>query len=222
MGIGLVVIVIFLVVWIVSNVLRAQQDAAQVAAKRTVNRPVGASPPLGGEKGNSEIDRFLQEIDRLRRKGQQEQTEARPSTAREPQPSAMPEPRKPASPQSVIDARIQRKREQKKQKQEQQSRLPAVPVVVNPPSVKLAPLPSVPSLPTQPEPAIVEPRPRIPEQGAVSPHRVARPTRPTHAHTAVAPALVALAALLKSEQGGAVAILLHEILGHPKSKQRRA
>ena len=78
MGPALIIIVIFLVIWIVTNVIRAQQDAAQAAARRNVaQRPAGARAPE--KTSNTDIDRFLQEIDRLRKKGQQPKEEQAPT-----------------------------------------------------------------------------------------------------------------------------------------------
>jgi len=219
MGIGLVVIVIFLVVWIISNVLRAQQDAAQVAAKRTINRPIANNQAQGAAKGNTEIDRFLQEIDRLRRKGEQEKTETQHG-------SASKETLKPVvEPIRLTQAAAQQKRQaqQERKKKEQQSRRPSVrePSPVRP--VPLPATPTLPALPRQPEPAIATPVPHVMRQADVStPMRisaVARPMRPTQAASAVSPAIETLATLFKSQQGSAVAILLHEILGKPKCRQ---
>ena len=81
------VIIIFVVVWIVSNVIRAQQDASQAAARRSGKRQGGsaASGTAPEKTSSSDIDRFLQEIDRLRKKNQ-DQPVAESQAAPPPKP----------------------------------------------------------------------------------------------------------------------------------------
>src|SRR5271154_6172077 len=91
------IIIVAVEVWIVSNVIRAQQDASQAAARRT-KRPGAAPGASAPEKtSSSDIDRFLQEIDRLRKKNQD-------------QPAAEPRPR-PAPPRAEKPAESLRARE---------------------------------------------------------------------------------------------------------------
>jgi hypothetical protein len=206
MGPAVIIIVIFLVVWIVSNVIRAQQDASQAAARRSgVNRQSGAV--RAPEKtSNTDIDRFLQEIDRLRKKGQ---PQAEPSAQKEqPVPTAQ---RTPVAEQPRSRSKTQPKRSQPSRGRSSRSAPPPEPAPVVPVAAR-------PSTVEPPQATAVEMRhPDV--QPPIRPSTPARPTRPGQAATPMAPALQMLQTLFKDKQSAAVAILLHEILGKPKSKQ---
>src|SRR5262249_3449491 len=68
-GMALVVLGLFVLVWLISAVVRASQDSGS----RRDSSP--ARPAQGGQgqrverTSNSDIDRFMAEIDRLRRRG---------------------------------------------------------------------------------------------------------------------------------------------------------
>src|SRR5438034_4909941 len=76
-----IVPVVVLIVWLVSTILKSREKAAPVRPRQ---------PGAGdGRKPSSDIDRFLQEIDRLRRKSTDESNSAeRPSPP--PPPRARP------------------------------------------------------------------------------------------------------------------------------------
>lgn len=197
LGIPLIVIVIFLVVWIVSNVLRAQQDAAQAAAKRTLSKPVGASQPLPAQKGNSEIDRFLQEIDRLRRKGQQDQMESKTAAA---PPSERPPVRE--QPKRVAPERKKVTLATRKSAQSGQG-------TTGQPKVE----PLLPAPPPLPEPKPMEVAPTF---------EIVKPipfNRPSVKRVSTSPALAVIQTLFTTGQGPAVAFLLHEIMSDPKCRR---
>src|SRR5215204_2311656 len=68
-----IVPVVVLIVWVVSTILKS----------RELDEPVRQRQPGGdGRKPSSDIDRFLQEIDRLKRKSAEERGEAAPPPVR--------------------------------------------------------------------------------------------------------------------------------------------
>jgi hypothetical protein len=78
-----VVPVVVLLVWVVSTILKSREQ----------NEPVRAKPGAGGEgrKPTGDIDKFLQEIDRLRRKSADEQGQTvRPVPQVRPVPPPIP------------------------------------------------------------------------------------------------------------------------------------
>lgn len=211
LGLTLTVIVIFLVIWIVSNVIRAQQDAAQAAARRNTNRSTTAVTGRTPEKtSSSDIDRFLQEIDRLRKKGTQEQGEAKKTA---PTVERVPEPRREQPP----------RRTQSERKRGSGGRPP----VVVPPPPPPAPLPSLAdnTFGTKLESPTVAPPPPVPQSQIVKPVKPVRPVKPVKPigpHKEIiplTPTMQILQGLLKNRQTMAAAFVLQEILGKPKSQR---
>ncbi len=219
MGIGLTLIVIFVVVWIVTNVIRAQQDAAQ-AARRTVNRPTGAANSRVPEKSaSSDIDRFLQEIDRLRKKNQDQ-----PASESRPKPPP-PRPQKPPEPLRVREQPPRRVPSERKKPASE--RKPARPSS-SPSSVK-TPASVSGVTPASRPPRVSQIEQSRPEVQAVRP--VAEPTQPGPVRTPVEPTqpgisepvsgpVQILKTLFKSGEGMAAAVLLHEILAEPRCRRR--
>jgi hypothetical protein len=233
LGIPLIVIVIFLVVWIVSNVIRAQQDAAQAAARRqNVNRQAGV-PARAENRGNSDIDRFLQEIDRLRKKGQQDKQQQQDDRAAPPSPLA-------PKPKPVGDRRPELARARGGAPRPQREPRPASPAPPSAPSSPRQPTPIVPELIASPEPANtskpgslasnIEAKAETARILAEAASRaapgagtqIATPARPRSSGTVVSlsPTLQLIQKLLRSKQGTSVAIILHEVLGPPRSLRR--
>jgi len=204
LAIPLIVIVIFVVVWIISNVVRAQQDAAQAAARRNAARRPGASPPE--KTTSSDIDRFLQEIDRLRKK------------------DGAPAASKPAAEETQRSRSQQQKRSQPRPKPPERRPAPLPPTTPLPP-VRSSTAPLVPEVVAEPQ-RRVAPMSATPVelkypdvQAVVRPSTPSRPSRPAQAATPASAALELVQTLFKSRQGAAVAILVSEILGKPKCRQ---
>jgi outer membrane biosynthesis protein TonB len=234
LGIPLIVIVIFLVVWIVSNVIRAQQDAAQAAARRqNMNRQAGAAPRGVENRGSSDIDRFLQEIDRLRKKGHQEKQQQQDERAAPPAPP-------PPKPRPVGERRPEPSRRPSGAPRPQREPRPVPPSSPPPPPSPRAPAPIVPELVAAPQPITTTSKPgslassieakaetaraaaevasrAVPTLGA----KIQAPSRPQAAGTAAAlsPTLQLIQKLFRTKQGGAAAVILHEILGPPRSRK---
>jgi len=219
-GVTIVIIVIFVVVWIVSNVIRAQQDAAQAAARRRSSGRNDAGAARAPEKTtSSDIDRFLQEIDRLRKKDGQGQQTSR--AGGESPPSA------------AAERTQQRPRTQPQQKRtpsrarpsERKTSAPLPPPKPLPP-VKSSTAPLVPELDTgrteaPPAPAATPVELKYPAvQTSTKPSAPSRPARPGQSGTPMSSSLEIIHALLKNGQGAATAVLLHEIFSKPKCQRR--
>ena len=215
MPIPLAVLGIFLVIWIVSNVMRAMQEAnpanRRANPRDNVNRL--RRPNQGGEakalnqNSNTDIDRFLSELNRLRgnpapppqpvEATRPAPTRIAPSEVARARPTERPQQaqRRPANPQPTSQPRrtaIDRP----------QSRRPAV-LEVTP----VAPLPVM--TPAAPFPA-AKPAPTVEPT-----------TGPKMAARTVSPVLLELQRLLRDRQAGVgAAILLSEIIGKPKSQRR--
>jgi hypothetical protein len=92
-----VVPVVVLIVWLVSTILKSREN----------DEPVRPRQPGGGDgrRPTSDIDRFLQEIDRLKRKSAEERAEATrptpPPVVRPVQPVPRPRPVKPVRLEAV-------------------------------------------------------------------------------------------------------------------------
>ncbi len=210
----LIVIVIFVVVWIVSNVIRAQQDAAQAAARRVGNKP-NAAPMRAPEKTTStDIDRFLQEIDRLRKKAQPEQ---QPSAQK---PEAVKPIRKPAPPpQPKRDQQQPPRRPQGERKRPVSEMRPSVASKAEPPKPVSVPLPMSPPPLTAAKTAVEIAHPAS-IQPVFAAGAVDRPSRPAQAGAPISASMELLQTFFKSKQGMATAVLLHEILAEPKCRRR--
>src|SRR3954452_14217650 len=68
-GMALVVLGLFVLVWIISAVVKASQDTGGKKPPPSRPRPNNEARPIE-KTSNSDIDRFMAEIDRLRRKGE--------------------------------------------------------------------------------------------------------------------------------------------------------
>ena len=70
MEIGLIVLGLFVLVWIISAVVKASQDPGSKRQPPAANRSRPADSPRVERTSNTDIDRFMAEIDRLRRRGE--------------------------------------------------------------------------------------------------------------------------------------------------------
>lgn len=95
--------IIAFAVWVINNLQQRQREAAKQAAGGGA-RPAGQRP----RPGNSEIDRFLEEINRRRQQQQMEQRQE-PPRAQQPPPVRRPSPgRQPDRPRLVETKRRRR------------------------------------------------------------------------------------------------------------------
>lgn len=205
--IALVVLGLFVLVWIISAVVKASQDTGPRSRPGQGNRarPV-TDIPRTERTSDNDIDRFMAEIDRLRRRG-----EGGPATARPPELPRQSRPvldRPPLAPPPRPEPRP-RPSERKDRDRERRVRLSQRPAAPPPP-------PAPESLPVL-RPVAPEPPPKP------APLRPAKPaaTSATSAVQAgpVSPLLETLQAVLKTRQGPGAAIILAEIFGEAPGKR---
>jgi len=223
-GIPIIVLVVFLVIWVLTNVLRAQQDDSRNTRRpqpgAPANRPAGQ--PLERNTA-SDIDRFLAEIDRLRQKGKAE--DESPSAQR---PTPAPRTAAPAAPRP------------RPQPRPQPAATRARPTLQPRPAPAARPTVTPPPLPATHQPAPAAPAAPAPAPaGPISTHgdlrfaeesrqrSLPKPSAPGGAVSPSAPkppqlgsAMEVVQTLFRARKGAAAAILVSEILGRPKSKRR--
>jgi len=182
----LAIVIIVAVISAVSQVLKGQQEAAAPPRRQ---RPRSSSGSVRSSSGD--IDRFLQEIDRLRK---------RPGEAAEPPAKPKAKARATAVPirQTVPTVEPARSRRVESQVAYRAEELPVAAVVPHPAAPKSAP-----------QPVLITPT-------IVAVGKIADTTGRREAQT---PLGKNLAAMLSSPQAVPMAFVLHEILGPPKCKQ---
>jgi hypothetical protein len=204
---ALVVLGLFVLVWIISAVVKASQNSSPPARSRNVsNRPQPASDaPRVERTTETDIDRFMAEIDRLRRRGEAGVPQGRPGEAPRPttdtRPSARAEPR-PRGPEHRRD----------------RERRPRPVVRPTPPPL---PTESVPVLrPLAPEPPAPPTGPPPPPPAPPKPVKPAKPAAAAAVKSAPpSPVLQTIQGVLKTRQGPAAALILAEILGEPPGRR---
>jgi hypothetical protein len=217
---ALVVLGLFVLVWIISAVVKASQDpGTRRTGPSASGRPRPPADATPQRTSNSDIDRFMAEIDRLRRRG-----EGAPSGGRPPQPRPAP-PILERAPRPLSQSEPRPRSLERRERDRERERRPR-------PTSRPAPTPAPPPLPrSEPVPVLrpVAPeRPTAPERPAAplsTPPIPPKPARPAKPATAAAvtgviatpsPVLQALQSVLTSKQGPAAALILAEIFGPPK------
>jgi hypothetical protein len=204
---ALVVLGLFVLVWIISAVVKASQDTGP---KRPGPRPRPLDAPRAERTSNSDIDRFMAEIDRLRRKGEglpagradQSRPAQRPTVERPTRAEPRPKP---------VDPRRDRDRERR----QRQTARPA-PVLAPPPLPRtdMVPVlrPVAPAVPAPPSTAASAP---------IKPAQTARTTATTvvSSSSPTSPVIAALQTVLRSNQGPAAGVILAEVFGEPRCRQ---
>ncbi|HVK11661.1 MAG TPA: hypothetical protein VM597_23015, partial [Gemmataceae bacterium] len=118
----LIVLGLFVLVWVISAVVKATQDPGPRRPQGGPNRPRPNGEPQPQRTSNTDIDRFMAEIDRLRRRGEGEPAGQRPADQRPaPRPAQRPvetqeQPRPPRPeprPRPVEERRRDRDRERR-------------------------------------------------------------------------------------------------------------
>ena len=214
----LIVIVIFLVIWILSNVIRAQQDAAHTAArKNSMNR----KPPPKRQGGTvaSDIDRFLQEIDKLRKKSdpaKSEETAARPAVDPPPRKTEKKaqESRK-GRPNRTQSSSRENRPATKNPKPSESKRAPEPAPVTESSSAKPGNLTEV--LEQREALALIQ-SPEFSQPSPIPTATKAKMAPIAEAPQLISPVLQSVLQLLRSGQGSAAALVLTEILGQPRCR----
>ena len=211
---ALVVLGLFVLVWIISAVVKASQDTGPKRPQAIRPRPRDPEPRVE-RTSNTDIDRFMAEIDRLRRKGEGAPAGGRPAEQSRPAPKpiidrpARLEPRpKPAEPPR---RERERDREGDRERRQRQSSRPAPPP---PPPVRTDPVPIL--RPVAPEP------PSTSASAPIKPATTAK-TRATAvagaASAAHSPVVQVLQTVLRDRNGRAAALILAEVFGEPRGRR---
>lgn len=199
---ALIVLGLFVLVWIISAVVKASQSSGPSGRYNpSANRPRPApDSPRVERTSDTDIDRFMAEIDRLRRRG-----EGAPSTrSQSPRPSPEPRPR------------VGERRERDRDRERERERRPR-PIE--------RPTPSPPPLPPESVPVLrplAPAAPAPPPPPPAAPPKPVRPARPVAAAVKLpppSPILLTLQGVLKSKQGPAAALILAEIFGEPPGRR---
>jgi hypothetical protein len=209
-GMALVVLGLFVLVWIISAVVKASQDTGP--KRPQPERPRPADAPRVERTTNNDIDRFMAEIDRLRRKGEGVPAGGRP--AEEPRPTPKPiidrPPRLESRPKPPDPPRRERERDRDRERRQRQSSRPAPP----PPPPRPDPVPVL--RPVAPEP------PSTLAAAPIKPATTAK-TKATAvagaASAAHSPVFQTLQTLLRDRNGPAAALILAEVFGEPRARQ---
>ncbi|MBY0525249.1 MAG: hypothetical protein K2R98_17715 [Gemmataceae bacterium] len=202
-----VVPVIAVVLWIISSVIRAPEEPPRDVRRRRL--PMGEQPAEPA-KPPSEVDRFLEEINKLRQRAAEE-----PKTVIPANPEPPKRPRPPDAPRPI--PRRPRPIDPPPPRRPMVETLPPK-VVVERPVGTLAP--AVP-LPPPPVPVVVAP---VIEVVAAVPAsaRSGQRSPPAGAPSIGASVpITQLLALLHSPKAAQAAILLNEVLGPPRSRRHR-
>lgn len=214
MGMMVVVVIgMFVLVWFVSAIMKATQSANQSQTSRPVplqnrDRQGEQKRPAPEKTTNSDLERFMAEIDKLRNRG-----EAPP-----PKPPA-PTPPRPAQPAPARGGDgAPRVRAERRPLQNQNRR----PVAPPPLPSKAAEVPVLRPVAPPPEPA--------PVTGGGTAHtlpgfKIAKLARTAASgggtlRDEASPVLKTLQTILKTDQGPAIAMVLTEIFGEPKCRQK--
>ena len=215
MEIGLVVLGLFVLVWIISAVVKASQDPGSKRQTPAASRSRPADNPRVERTSNTDIDRFMAEIDRLRRRG--EGAPVGRASAPSPRSTIEPPPR-PAQRSEPRPRPVERERRERDRERERRPRTSPRPVAPPPPLPRTDPVPVL--RPVAPEPPTA---PGSPPHIPPIPPKPVRPARTT-ATTGVSAApqsavLQSLHSVLQSRQGPAVAVILAEIFGEPPGRR---
>jgi hypothetical protein len=197
---ALIVLGLFVLVWIISAVVKASQSSGPTGRYNSpASRPRPASnSPRVERTSDTDIDRFMAEIDRLRRRG-------------EGAPSARPQPRPSPEPRTRAGERRDRERERERRPRPIERPMPAPPPLPTESVPVLRPVaPIAPAAPAPPPP---------PPAAPPKPVRPAKPAAVTVKAAPPSPVLQTLQGVLKSKQGPVAALILAEIFGEPPGRR---
>lgn len=184
-----VVPVIVVTLWIINAIVKSRENDEPVRPKRPGGAPRENRNPTG------DIDRFLQEIDKLRQKTAEERGTPPPPPVVRPVPVPRVRP--------VPTSHVPRVRLQPRPTNNRGSDIPVVEAIPLGPSSARAAALAAPTFTTSTQMLIPSMAGRLTPMNAVE-----------------QPRLIAALKLLRSRNGAATAIALHEIFGPPKCKRR--
>jgi hypothetical protein len=207
---ALVVLGLFVLVWIISAVVKASQDNGPRRRPEGRPRPFD-DRPRAERTSSSDIDRFMAEIDRLRRKG-----EGLPAGGRagEPRPAPRPIIERPRSLEPRPRPQEPRRERERDRDRDRERRVRQAP--------RPAPTPTPPPLTRTESVPILRPvAPERPAPPPAAPPKPARPAKPAAvgAPPPVSPVAKTLQSVLRSPQGPAAALILAEVFGEPRARR---
>jgi hypothetical protein len=201
---ALVVLGLFVLVWIISAVVKASQDSGP--KRPPAGRPRPVEGPRAERTSNSDIDRFMAEIDRLRRKG-----EGAPA-GRGPTPAG-PVPRPIVERPARVEPRPKPPEPRRERDRDRRQRQAARPTPAPPPLPRSEAVPVL--RPVTPDaPATMASAPIKPAQTAKT-----TATTTVSSSTRASPIVETLQTVLRGRHGPAAALILAEIFGAPRGHQ---
>jgi hypothetical protein len=215
-GMALVVLGLFVLVWIISAVVKASQDNGP--KRRPDSRPRPVDGPRVERTSNSDIDRFMAEIDRLRRKGEghpsgragdQSRQSPRTIAERPPRPEQRPKP---------VEQRRERERDRDRDR-ERRPRSATRPAPVPPPLTRTDPVPVLRPVTPQPPAPPPSPPPKPARPAKLAAIATSVPIIPSVPTAPLTPVAQTLQTLLRSPQGPAVSLILGEVFGEPRGRK---
>ena len=208
MNLALIIPAIFILVWIISAVATASQAGKTAEREEPARRRERSEEsPRVERTSTTDIDRFMAEIDRLRRRGEGPRP---PEPARSLAPPRTPDQSQRTQRNNDQRAKAEERRKadrDKKQERKQRvsDRPPPIPASVEP----------VPVL----KPIAVD-LPSKHQASAPPAARAARPSAPLSSTTAASPVMQTIQAIMKDKNSRAAALVLAEVLGERKGNRR--
>jgi periplasmic protein TonB len=187
-----IVPVIALALWIISSLVKSAEEKPKQA------KPGEPLPDAVPPRPQSEVDRFLEEINRMRRRQEEEQRQQEPTRRSEPLPPIPPPP-----PPVVVQV------EPKASEPTTAPNFEKPAVVVEKPKTRIV------------KTRRTEPRPTPPRQPAVIVEATLPHLAPSVQAPTPSPAIAQIYAMLRSPQSIQAAILLQEVMGPPRCRRRR-
>lgn len=214
---ALVVLGMFVLVWIISAVVKATQDPASKRGPQA-QRPVRqADAPRVERTSNTDIDRFMAEIDRLRQRGE---GAAAPPVPRPVNRPAAPPPLPSGEYPAAAERRPAERRPAERRPTDRKSAERRPRLVVRPtPPVPSESAPVVPVLRPLPTMTETPPAPLVSPRSVPTSSRIAREARVAGAVAPASQMAQTIRTLLRAKEGRGAALILAEVLGEPRGRQ---
>jgi hypothetical protein len=228
-GVPVVILIGFLILWVIINVVKAQQDEAKNTRRppnSNINPPPNANRPADRNTAN-DIDRFLQEIDRLRqRSAQPKSEEERPTSTKSSTTTTQQKPKTQTQrPQTQTTARTQTQTQRPQTRTEPVRQTPPPPPTPTIPTLLQERTPVAAVIQAAPPPSPIVADLKFMETATTSADgsgggSIVGTTPAQRPVPKKNPIVELIRALMKSKDGRAVAVVMKEILDR-SSRGRR-